>query len=226
MLGCFDAENFNELQMEQHFAANSSLVRSEAWYWIRKLQARYLACDYTAALNASRRAQQHLWTALSLFESVEYHFYTALAEAGSYEAITEAQHQHLETLASHHRQLQAWAESCPENFENRAALVSAEIARLEGRELDAERLYEQAIRSARDNGFVHHEALAYELASRFYAARGFEQFARVYLRHARDGYARWGAYGKVRQLEDMHRNSRKKKDTGADEHDRSAGGIS
>jgi len=45
----------------------------------------------------------------------------------------------------------AWAEHGPENFANRAALVGAEIARIEGRELDAERLYEQAIRSARAN---------------------------------------------------------------------------
>ena len=85
---------------------------------------------------------------------------------------------HLEALAAHHRQLQEWAENCPENFENRAALVGAEIARLDGRELDAERLYEQAIRSARANGFVHNEAIANELAARFYAARGFEKFAR------------------------------------------------
>ena len=35
-------------------------------------------------------------------------------------------------------------------------------------------LYERAIASARANGFVHNEALAYELAARFYAARGFE----------------------------------------------------
>ena len=97
-----------------------------------------------------------------------------------------------------------WAENCPENFENRAALVGAEIARLEGRELDAERLYEQAIRSARANGFVHNEALANELAARFYAARGFEKIARVYLQDARYGYLRWGADGKVRQLEQLH----------------------
>ncbi|MGO7374000.1 hypothetical protein ACCT04_35195, partial [Rhizobium ruizarguesonis] len=37
-----------------------------------------------------------------------------------------------------------YAKNCPENFENRAALVGAEIARLEGREIDAVRLYEQA----------------------------------------------------------------------------------
>src|SRR6202011_5736607 len=84
------------------------------------------------------------------------------------------------------------------------ALVAAETARLDGRELDAERLYEEAVRSARTNGFVQNEALAYELAARFYATRGFDEFARVYLRRAREGYLRWGAVGKVRQLEELH----------------------
>jgi hypothetical protein len=63
------------------------------------------------------------------------------------------------------------------------------------------RLYEQAIRSAGDHGFVHNEALACETAARFYAARGFEVIARLLLERARDGYLRWGADGKVRQLE-------------------------
>src|SRR5262249_46974167 len=93
---------------------------------------------------------------------------------------------------------------CPENFANRAALVGAEIARIEGRELDAERLYEQAIRSARENGFVHNEALANELAARFYATRGFETIAHAYLRNARHGYLRWGADGKVRRLDKLY----------------------
>ena len=91
--------------------------------------------------------------------------------------------------------------NCPENFEHRVALVGAEIARIESRELDAERLYEQAIGSARANGFIHNEALAYELAARFYAARGFRQFAHLYLRNSRYAYLRWGALGKVRQLD-------------------------
>src|SRR4029077_10232079 len=110
----------------------------------------------------------------------------------------------LDAVATHQRQLQLWAANCPDNFENRVALVGAEIARLEGREFDAERLYEQAIRSAHANGFVHNEALANELASRFYAARGFEKIARAYLQDARYGYLRWGADGKVRQLEQLH----------------------
>ena len=84
--------------------------------------------------------------------------------------------QHLEACP-HYRQLQEWAENCPENFENRAALVGAEIARIEGRALHAMELYEKAICSAQTNGFVHNEALANELAARFYATRGFEQIA-------------------------------------------------
>jgi GAF domain-containing protein len=97
-----------------------------------------------------------------------------------------------------------WAENCSENFENRAALVGAEIARIEDRELDAERLYEQAIRSARANGFIHNEAVAYEVAARFYAARGFDKIAHSYLPEARYGYLRWGADGKVRQLDALY----------------------
>jgi PAS domain S-box-containing protein len=100
--------------------------------------------------------------------------------------------------------LKLWADNCPENFANRYFLVSAEIARIEGRDIDAMRLYDQAIRSARDNNFVHHEALAAEVASRFYRARGFDRIADAYLRDAHADYARWGAQGKVRQLEQRY----------------------
>ncbi len=83
-------------------------------------------------------------------------------------------------------------------------MIGAELARLEERELDAERLYEAAIHSAREHGFVQNEGLAHELAARFYATRGFETIAHAYLRNARYCYVRWGAEGKVRQLEQLH----------------------
>jgi hypothetical protein len=53
--------------------------------------------------------------------------------------------------------------------------------------------YEEAIGLAHANGFVHHEALAYELAGRFYAARRFDRIADTYLRAARCCYVYWGA---------------------------------
>jgi PAS domain S-box-containing protein len=203
--GCFDDEQFNELQLEHRFSANPDLALAEGWYRIRKLQACFFAADYAGALEASERARQLLWTLVSQFEAAEYHFYGALSQAASCEfAAAEQRQKHVDALVAHHRQLEVWARVCPENFENRATLVGAEIARIEDRVLAAEQLYEKAIRSARANGFVHNEALAYELAARFYAARGFDEFARVFLRNARDGYLRWGADGKVRQLDQLY----------------------
>jgi PAS domain S-box-containing protein len=203
--GSFSDAQFDEFRIEGHLAANPSLARAELSYWIRKLQARFLAGDYTSAVNAASRAQSLLWKARYAVEAAEYIFYAALSLAAVCDAAAADQcQQHIADLAAHHRQLEIWTENCPENFEDRAALVGAEIARIEGRELDAERLYEQAVRSARANGFIHNEALANELASRFYAARGFEKIARVYLQDARYGYLRWGADGKVRQLEQFH----------------------
>ena len=54
---------------------------------------------------------------------------------------------------------------------------------------------------ARNNGFIQNEAVANELASRFYSMRGFKTIAHAYLRNARYCYPRWGALGKVRQID-------------------------
>jgi PAS domain S-box-containing protein len=209
--GSFDDGQFEELRIERRFTRSPDL-QAECSYLIRKLQARFFAGEYRTAVEALSRAQSLLWTLASHFETAEYHFYGALSRAAFCDSVPAAERQqHMEALAVHHKQLQVWAANCPENFENRAALVGAEIARLEGRELDAERLYEQAIGSARANGFMHNEALANELAAHFYATRGFEKIARVYLQDARYGYLRWGADGKVRQLDELYPYLREEK---------------
>jgi predicted ATPase/GAF domain-containing protein len=203
--GSFNDAQFDELRIERRLAGNRDLARAEFSYWTRKLQVRFLAGDYGSAVEAASRAQSLFWIARFVLEAAEYHLYGALARAAFCDSIaSDQQVPHLEALAAHHKQLEIWAANCPENFENRAALVGAEIARLEARELDAERLYEQAIGSARTNGMIHQEALANEVAAHFYAARGFEKIARVYLQDARYGYLRWGADGKVRQLDETH----------------------
>src|SRR5215472_1669400 len=140
-----------------------------------------------------------------MLEKTEYHFYAALARAACCDPIgPDPYAQHIDALGRHEGQLRNFAAHCPQNFEDRAALVGAEIARIEGRALEAMELYERAIASARANGFVHNEALAHELAARFYATRGFDEIAHLYLGNARQGYLRWGAEGKVRQLEQLH----------------------
>jgi PAS domain S-box-containing protein len=203
--GCFDSEEIEELPFELHLASNPGLAIAECWYWVRKLQARFFAGNYKEAAEASSKAQQLLWTSPAFFEEAEYHFYAALSHAASGDSLpADERGQHLEILARHQRQLEIWAENCPDNFENRAALVGAEIAQIEGRHFDAMRLYEKAIHSSRKSGFVQNEALAYERASSFYRARGFDQIAGTYLREARSCYASWGADGKVRQLDRLY----------------------
>jgi PAS domain S-box-containing protein len=203
--GSMDCDEFDEDQVAHRLFSNPNLALATCWYCIQKLQASFFARDYAAAVDALSRAQPLVWTATSYWEGAEYQFYAALSRAAFCDTVpAEERQQHLDALAAHHQQLRAWEANCRENFENRAALVGAEIARIEGRVLDAEQLYEQAIRSARDNGFVHNEAIAYELAARFYLARGFAEVAHLYLRSARQGYLRWGADGKVQQLDRLY----------------------
>ncbi len=178
-LGSFDDDGFDEGRMESHFATQPHLVIFECWYWVRRLQALCIAGDHAAALDAADRAQRLMWATPALLEAAEFEFYGALARATACDsASADERRGHLDTVASHHRRLELWARHCPDNWESRAALVAAEVARLEGRDADAMRLYEQAIRSAHENGFVHDGALAAELAARFYAGRGVDRVAR------------------------------------------------
>ena len=200
--GSFDCEQIEEVSFERLLASNPYLEGQECWYWLRKTVARYFAGDYVAALEASSKAQSGLHYSTAMIEEVDYHFYSALSHAALCDsAMPDERGHHLDAMSRHHRELAIWAQTCPENFDNRVALIGAEIARLQSRDLEAMRLYERAIHSARTNGFVNNEALAYERAAGFYAVRGFQEFANAYLRSARACYSAWGADGKVRQLD-------------------------
>jgi len=145
--GSFCDDGFDETRFEQRLEASPSFIAS--WYWMRKLQAHFYAGDYAQAVAAAARARPVLQATSGLFEEADYHFYAALARAAAAEsADPDERRHHAGALAEHHQRLTLWAENCSENFADRAALVGAEIARLEGRELEAERLYEHAIRSA------------------------------------------------------------------------------
>ncbi|WP_260854650.1 ATP-binding sensor histidine kinase [Paraburkholderia sp. BCC1884] len=214
--GSFDDDQFNEHAFESHLASSSTLALPEFDYWVRKLQARYLAEEFAEALDAKARAERVLWVATSQFETAEFHFYGALSHAACWHDANEAGRLfHANALIAHREQLEIWASHCPENFVNRAALVSAEISRIEGNIVEAERLYELAVQSARANGFVHNEAIACEVASRFYASRRLTEIADMYLRNARHAYVRWGAKGKLRHMDDRHRQLSQQSDNQA-----------
>jgi hypothetical protein len=214
IFGSFNYDEFNETQYEHHLTTNPVLALPECWYFARKTQARFLAGDSLSALDASFKAQRVAWTSPSQFEKVEFHFYGALSHAACSDSASDDQKkEHFQALTSYHKKFQIWAEHCPENFATRTALLGAEIARIEGREFEAMHIYERAIGCARENGFVHIEGVANEVAARFYLARGFEKIAYTYLREARYCYLRWEAVGKVRQLDALYPHLKQEEQT-------------
>jgi PAS domain S-box-containing protein len=172
------------------------------WYWILKLQTRFILGDYEAAIAAAQKAKLLLWAATGCIQLLDYYYYTALAIAAVIKtAPPDREREWRKTLTAHAEQLRDWAESCAPTFLDKHALVCAEVARVDSRDVDAMHLYEQAIRFAHENGFIHDEGIANEVAGRFYLDRGFETIGRAHLRNARYCYLRWGADGKVKQIE-------------------------
>ena len=215
-VGSLNDSEFDEDWSQKHFdqEPNASIVT--CWYWIYKLQALFFADRYLAAIEAASRAERLLWANATFFPVADFHFYGALSRASHHDAATpEQQKLDRDALAAHKRQIDAWAEACRENFGDRAALVAAEVARIEGHDLEAMRYYEDAIKLAREHGFIQNEGIACEIAAKFYAGRGFTTIFHTYLRNARSCYLRWGALGKVQQLDQRYPHLREETFHGA-----------
>lgn len=83
------------------------------------------------------------------------------------------------------------------NYQHKHDLVAAEQARVMGNIVEAMEYYDQAIQGAQENGQIHEQALAAELAGAFYLSIGREKIAKTYLTEARYCYQRWGAKAKA-----------------------------
>ncbi|NEO45065.1 MAG: hypothetical protein F6K55_13415 [Moorea sp. SIO4A3] len=100
-------------------------------------------------------------------------FYESLSLASLYPSASEVDKKHYwQQLLTNQEKMKRWADNCPENFQHNYLLVAAEMASLSGQHLEAMDLYDQAIASAEDNGFIQNQALANELAAKFWLSRG------------------------------------------------------
>jgi PAS domain S-box-containing protein len=201
-LSTFSDAQFDEAVFEAQLLAGKRMPTTACWYWIVKTKSRFLSGDYAEALAAADEANALLWSSTAHFPLLDYYYYTALTLAALYNnACADELNGWRDRLAVHQAQLREWADNYPPTFADKHALVSAEIARVEGRDADAMRLYDEAIRAARENGFVQNEGIAHELVAGFYATRGATISARAHLDEARKCFVRWGAHGKVRLLD-------------------------
>ena len=184
-------------------ALSSGIPIVACFHWILQVQRCILFGDATKALAYVRKAAPIAWSAQCHIQSVHLCMFESLGlVAASTQAAPEERRRMREEIDANLTTLRRWGESCPSNFAHRLGLVLAEVARLDGREVEALRLYEQAIESASDNGFTQDCALACELSAAFYSSLGLHAAARERLRDARESYRRWGAHAKVAQLDE------------------------
>lgn len=182
-------------------ASASQMTLLRFWHHTRILQASFILGRATEAVAAGHAASDLAWSSPGHHELAEHHFYHALALAETCPpAAGSKRTEYLEQISSYQRIHAAWAANCPENFAHKKALIDAELARLEGRELDALRAFELAVRLANREQFVHHEALAQERLAIFCATVGLEAFGRQALAAAIRCYESWGAVAKVEML--------------------------
>ncbi len=199
LFGTLDDGEFRERDFEDSLGQRPILPNLRARYWIRKLVARYLCGDYCEAVAAAEAARPLLWSSGGLFnphfrENADYHLFGALARAALCDGSADRGR-----IEEHREWFARWAATAPVTYASRAALIDAECARLDGGE--AGPAFERAIALAREHGFVHHEAIILEVAGRYWEGCGYRAFAETYRAQARDAYRRWGADGKVHELE-------------------------
>ena len=155
--------------------------------------SRYVFRDLEGAVSWADAGAEFLDGAGSTYHVVWWHQYRALAHLGQGGAPA--------AVAESRAKLATWSRFSPGNHRHRLELVDAEIARAEGRVADAMASYDAAISAARAGRFLHEEALANELAGRFYQSRGVRTAARAYLGESAWLWRRWGALAKATHLE-------------------------
>lgn len=201
--GMISAEEEEETSFDRSIEKTcSTFSRSLCMLW--RLESLYVFGAYEEALVVAATLERQAIALQGIPYVSELHFYQALTLAARSEPSTFAHEDGGAALRAKEQLYRGWAASCPQNFAAQHALIQAEILRLSGREIDALRGYEEAIAAARESGLLHIEAIANEVAARCYRALGLPSSAKSFLLQARAAYERWGAAGKVRQLERRH----------------------
>ncbi|MEG4069573.1 AAA family ATPase, partial [Microcoleus sp. Pol11C2] len=198
------SDRFNEngcMQMGQE----SQFSPGIALYRTLKAQLFFLYENYAEALNAANSSEEMLPFTIGLANESEHYFYHSLILLNVIlQASPIEKAEYYSKLAINQEKMKIWANNCPENYLHKYLLVEAEIARVAGKDLEAFDLYDKAIASARENDYIQNEALANELAAKFWLAKGKEDFAQLYMQKAHYSYQLWGALAKVEDLEQKY----------------------
>lgn len=167
-----------------------------------KLILCYLFADYKNALHHATESRKLLEAVLAKFEIPNHHFYEALTMLALYpKASASEKRKYLSRVNKNARKLKKWAKNAPESFQHKYELLQAEKHQLQGNINRARLHYENAIKGAGQHDFIHEEAIALELAGKFYLKLKSDQLAGHFLKGSYNSYREWGALAKLIQLE-------------------------
>ena len=187
---------------EDYLKNNQNIPVIIKLYYIYKIIVLSLYEKYDKALSYLNKVSSLMVIHPGMIIDAVNNFYDSLVLSSLYSQVSEEEKRaYWEKLQANQKQMKIWVDNCPANFLNTYLLVEAEIARISNRWQEAMELYDRAIASARENEFIQNEALANELAAKFWLAREKTDFAQLYMKKARHCYQLWGAKGKVQHLD-------------------------
>ncbi|MEO1146610.1 MAG: EAL domain-containing protein [Cyanobacteria bacterium J06638_22] len=172
--------------------------------YLYDLMLAYWLYDFEGALEALAQCQRYLDSITGFYEVQQCWWFATLTwlavDPHDGERVANRQHR-LKQIRKGRKKLETWARHAPMNAQHKFHLVEAERHRVLGQHAIAADFYDQAIRGAKDNGYIQEEALANELAARFYVEWGKEKAAAGYMQAAYYCYTHWGATAKTADLE-------------------------
>ncbi|MEH2139363.1 ATP-binding sensor histidine kinase [Nostoc sp.] len=179
------------------------------YFFLHKLILCYLFENLSQAVEIAAKAREYLVAGTGYATVPIFYFYDSLTALAEYSIATASRQKTLlERVTENQGKMQIWAHHAPMNYLHKFELVKAEECRVLGLMAQAVDLYDRAIAGAKINRYVQEEALANELAARFYLEWNKEALAKpiahIYLENAYYTYLSWGAIGKVNQLEKQY----------------------
>ena len=201
---CLMGEAFNEETTLPYLLKTNYGMAIFAVYLAKSMLC-YLFRNYPASLANMALAEKYEQANVGIMVVPISKFYASLALLATYPTASfNRQQEIMRQIELNQEKMKMWASHAPMNFQHKYDLVEAEKARVLGQDLLAMDLYEKAIALAKENKYLHEEALAYELAGEFYLARGMERFAQLDMKEAHYHYQQWGAMAKVKDLEERY----------------------
>jgi predicted ATPase/class 3 adenylate cyclase/GAF domain-containing protein len=176
-----------------------------AYYYKYRTLERFMARDFEGCVASARVIDENFNVVMGMAFSAYYLPYQSLALMRLFPKMAVgARLAAMRAIRRNQRRLRRWSRHAPENYLHKWALVNAELARLRGRELEAERGYQESIELASRHAALPDEALAHELAGEFELARGRVTSGHAHLVEARDAYRHWGALAWIDHLDRRH----------------------